>query len=57
MKTKKSTEKKQSGKIPFTIVLDAADMDKLQSIADAESRPRAQMARVLLERAIRAANK
>jgi hypothetical protein len=55
MKTKKTTIKNQGEKIPFTIVLEAADMDKLQSLADAESRPRAQMARVLLERAIRAA--
>lgn len=54
MAQKKSIEKKQSEKIPFTIVLDAADMETLQSLADKESRPRAQMARVLLERAIRA---
>lgn len=49
-------KKKSTGKTPFTILLDPEDLDKLQRLADKESRPRAQMARVLLERAIRAAS-
>lgn len=40
-------------KVPFTIVLGRDDLDKLEQLAHKESRPRAQMARVLLERAIR----
>jgi predicted transcriptional regulator len=48
MKKEKPVEKK-----PFTIVLDQDNYDKLTKLAEKESRPRAQMARVLIERALK----
>lgn len=48
---------KKSDKKPFTIILNQEDYDKLTELAEKESRPRAQMARVIIERALRTEEK
>lgn len=48
---------KKSDKKPFTIILNQEDYDKLTELAEKESRPRAQMARVIIERALRTGEK
>lgn len=40
-------------KIPFTIQLDEADYKRLEALAKKEARPRAQMARLLILRALK----
>jgi len=46
-------KKKPSKKVTFSIVLDEEDHDRLIALAEKESRPKAQMARVILERVLR----
>lgn len=46
-------KKIKSEKKPFTIILDQENYDKLTALAEKESRPRAQMARVIIERALK----
>ena len=44
---------KKYDKKPFTIILGREDFGKLTALAEKESRPVAQMARVIIERALK----
>jgi predicted transcriptional regulator len=52
MKQTQETDKKPTG-IGFTVVLSPEIMAKLEALAADELRPRAQMARVLIEKALK----